>query len=153
MTTFNERLRAVRKGMGLSQEAFGEMAEVSLSSQGQYERGMAEPSAAYFLKLAEMGIDMNFLLASKFSTSPEGQQFGELQEVLSQMPPTQQAMGFVILSLVQETVVSSAATQDDAAEIWRAARVFRQFLGMSQAGKSIVEVAVKGALIGPPAKT
>jgi hypothetical protein len=68
------------------------------------------------------------------------------------MPPAQQAMGFVILSLVQETVASSTATMDDAAEIWRAARVFRQFLGMSQAGKSVVEVAVKGGLIDLPPK-
>lgn len=152
MTDFNERLKAVRKEMGLTQEVFAERAGVSLSSQGQYERGMAEPSAAYFLNLAEMGIDMNYLLASKFAESTKGQQLGQLQEVLNQMPPAQQAMGFVILSLVQETVASSTATMDDAAEIWRAARVFRQFLGMSQAGKSVVEVAITGGLIDPPPK-
>ncbi len=152
MTTFSDRLRTARKRIGLSQEAFGEMAGVSLSSQGQYERGVAEPSAAYFLKLAEMGIDMNFLLASKLAASEEGQQVGELQAVLNQMPPAQQAMAFVIVSLVQETVASSAATLADAAQMWRAARVFRQFLGMGEGGKTIVEVAVKGAMRAPPPK-
>lgn len=150
MSDFSERLKAVRKRMELSQEAFAELAGVSLSSQGQYERGVAEPSAAYFLKLAEMGIDMNFLLASKLAASEEGQQVGELQAVLNQMPAAQQAMAFVILSLVQETIASSAETKADAAEIWRAGRVFRQFLAMSQAGKAVVEVAVKGGMIDPP---
>jgi transcriptional regulator with XRE-family HTH domain len=152
MTGFNERLKAVRKGMELSQEAFGGLAGVSLSSQSQYERDGTEPGAAYFLKLAEMGIDMNFLLGSKFAESTEGQQTGELQAVLNQMPPTQQAMAFVILSLVQETMASSANVQEDAAQIWRAGRVFRQFLNMSEAGKRVVEVAVKGGMIDLPPK-
>jgi transcriptional regulator with XRE-family HTH domain len=153
MTTFSNRLKTTRKRLGLTQEAFSEMAGVSLSSQGQYERGVAEPSAAYFLKLAEMGIDMNFLLDSKFSASPPGQQVSELQAVLNQMPDAQQAMGFVILSLIQETVASSTARLADAAQLWRAARVFRQFLGMSEGGKRVVEVAVKGAGSMEPPKT
>lgn len=150
MTNFSERLRDVRKRMGKSQAAFAEMAGVSLGSQGQYERGVAEPSAAYFLSLAEMGIDMNFLFASEYETSAAARHVAELQNVLLQMPPAQQAMGFAILSLVQETAATSTATVENADEIWRAARAFRQFLKLSKAGKAIVEVAIEGGMIDPP---
>ena len=80
--------------------------------------------------------------ASEYETSEAARHVAELQNVLLQMPPAQQAMGFAILSLVQETAATSTATVENADEIWRAARLFRQFLKLSKAGKAIVEVAI-----------
>ena len=86
--------------------------------------------------------------ASEYETSEAARHVAELQNVLLQMPPAQQAMGFAILSLVQETAATSTATVENADEIWRAARVFRQFLKLSKAGKAIV--CLCGCLCGHP---
>jgi transcriptional regulator with XRE-family HTH domain len=152
MTSFSERLKAVRKGMGKSQAEFAEMAGVVTGSQGGYERGAVEPTASYFLRLAEMGVDMNFLLDSTHSASKGAQQLNELLTVLHHLPPAQQAMGFAILSLLGQGGDSGADGVGNANEVWRTGRLVNQFLAMDTAGKAMVELAAKGAMADLPPK-
>ena len=152
MTSFSDRLKAVRKGMGKSQAEFAEMAGVVTGSQGGYERGAVEPTASYFLRLAEMGVDMNFLLDSTHSASEAAQRVQELLAVLQRLSPTQQAMGFAMLSLLAQDGENGAGGAGNANEVWRTGRLVNQFSVMEPAGKAMVEMAAKGAMADLPPK-
>jgi transcriptional regulator with XRE-family HTH domain len=143
MTSFSERLRAVRKRMGMSQVAFAELVGISEGSQGLYERGEVEPSAAYFLKLGELGVDMNFLCQSSYSEGKAAAQFSELLAVLQNLSPAQQAMGFAMLNLLQQGEGNDAENVAVADKTWRVGRLVGQFVAMNEAGKRVVEVAAK----------
>ena len=146
MTTFTDRLKAVRKRMALSQAAFAELAGISLGSQNNYERGEQAPTASYFLKLAEMGVDMNFLLGRIHVDSDEARENALLTDLYNQMPPAQRATAFAIMNLLAQGGAPSAASTTDAKEIWRASLLYGQFLGMDQAGKAMVECVAREAV-------
>jgi transcriptional regulator with XRE-family HTH domain len=150
MSNFSERLRAVRKQMGKSQTEFAEMAGVVTGSQGGYERGSVEPTVGYLLKLAELGVDMNFLLGSTGAPSAGEQQVNELLMVLHKLSPAKQAIGFVMLRLLLEETENSSSGAKNGAEILRVAHLMRQFLAMDSAGKEMVELAAKGRMVGMP---
>ena len=57
-----DRLREVRKEMGLSQTEFAAIGGVMLNSQGLYERGKRSPDTAYLEKLAAAGADVVYIL-------------------------------------------------------------------------------------------
>lgn len=152
MASFGERLRTLRKQMGKSQAEFADLLGISLGSQGLYERDEVEPSAAYFLKLGALNVDMNFLCASGYAPDAAAKQFTELLAVLYNLPPTQQAMGFAILNILQQGAAGNGGSVQTANETWRAGRLVGQFLAASESGKAVVEVAAKGALIDLPPK-
>jgi transcriptional regulator with XRE-family HTH domain len=150
MSNFGERLRAVRKQLGKSQTEFAEMAGVVTGSQGGYERGAVEPTVGYLLKLAEFGVDMNFLLGSTGAPNPGEQQINELLVVLDKLSPTKQAIGFVMLRLLLEETEDSSRGAKHGAEILRVAHLVRQFLAMDSAGKEMVALAAKGSMADVP---
>ena len=56
------RLREVRKEMGLSQTEFAAIGGVMLNSQGLYERGKRSPDTAYLERIAAVGADVVYIL-------------------------------------------------------------------------------------------
>lgn len=145
MTTFADRLKAVRKRMDKSQAAFADMAGVSLGSQSNYERGEQEPTAAYFLKLAQMGVDMDFLFGRIHTDGDEAREVALMNDLFNQMPPAQRATAFAIMHLLAQGNTTGSGPTSDPKEIWRASLLYGQFLGMSEAGKNVVECVARAA--------
>lgn len=59
--SFQERLRAERERLGLSQEAFAGLGEVGKSSQWLYEQGRHWPTMEYIEALRSRGVDVGYL--------------------------------------------------------------------------------------------
>lgn len=150
MTSFGERLKAERIRLGKTQVEFSEMGCVSKGSQLAYEKDTVSPTADYLMRLGQLGVDIHFLFYDMHSDASASSQVNELLTVLVQMPPAQQAMSFAVMNLFHQTLNSGSTSLTNADEIWRAARLFKQFLAMSQAGKTMVELAAKGGMIDPP---
>lgn len=68
MSDLAGRLREVRLRMGMSQTEFGALGGVSKGSQIAYERGRAEPGAAYLARLSEAGVNVVYLLTGRMYT-------------------------------------------------------------------------------------
>ncbi|MPV86894.1 helix-turn-helix domain-containing protein [Ostreibacterium oceani] len=62
---FCEILKAERIRLGLGQLKFSELSGVSVNSQSNYETGKAIPNAEYLSRLADIGVDVLFLLTGK----------------------------------------------------------------------------------------
>jgi transcriptional regulator with XRE-family HTH domain len=60
--SLGDRLREVRKEMGLSQTELAEIGGVMRNSQGFYERGTRPPDAGYLEKIAGAGADVVYIL-------------------------------------------------------------------------------------------
>lgn len=67
MNTFGARLKSERTRLGLSQEAFGEACGRGNIMQMKYEKGSGFPDVPYLLKAAELGVDIHFLLTSRYA--------------------------------------------------------------------------------------
>ena len=123
MTTFANRLKTERKRLNKTQAEFCELADVSKAAQICYEKGSSEPSSGYLLKLVDVGVDMNYLFHGEYSLPAESGPLRELLHVLNQLLPSQQALGFAILKLIQ-----NIGKHDDELKqgdvMWRASRVF-----------------------------
>lgn len=66
------RLKEARDALGLAQTAFAERCGVSKNTQYLFEKDEHLPGAAYLLKLAELGVDVNYVLLGRPSaTTPE----------------------------------------------------------------------------------
>ena len=61
MDSFNERLRALRKGLGLNQDEFAAIGGVMRKAQMNYERGERAPDSEYLQALSDYGVDVLFL--------------------------------------------------------------------------------------------
>jgi transcriptional regulator with XRE-family HTH domain len=60
---FNDRLRELRKGNGLTQDEFSKQSGLTRSAISMYERGEREPNFETLEKLADFfNVDMNYLL-------------------------------------------------------------------------------------------
>ena len=62
METIGERIRAERKRLGLSQEAFASLGGSSKPSQVRYESGERSPDGDYFAGVAAAGADVLYIL-------------------------------------------------------------------------------------------
>lgn len=67
MLNFSERLKEERKRLGHNQASFGDAAGVSKTTQFNYEKGDRQPDAAYFSAVAEIGVDIQYLITGKRS--------------------------------------------------------------------------------------
>ena len=56
------RLRKERQRLGLSQNELGNRGGVEANAQGRYENGIRAPNATYFMAVADLGIDLLFVL-------------------------------------------------------------------------------------------
>ena len=62
MARFNERLRSLRRGKGLTQQQLADILEISKSSVNMYERGEREPGFETLESIASVfNVDMNYL--------------------------------------------------------------------------------------------
>ena len=62
MPNIFERLKTERQRLGMSQDAFAEKCRVTARSQRNYESGERSPDAVYLSEIAEMGVDVLYVL-------------------------------------------------------------------------------------------
>lgn len=67
MKGFGQRLRQERNRLKLSQSALGAVGGVETNAQGNYENGTRSPKAYYLLRIAEAGVDLNYVLSGNRS--------------------------------------------------------------------------------------
>ena len=57
-----DRLREERERLTLNQDEMADAGGVKRNSQGNYERGKQNPDTAYLLAVAEVGVDIHYVL-------------------------------------------------------------------------------------------
>lgn len=62
MSGIGSRLRQERERLGLSQRVFGEIGGVEANAQVKYERGGRAPRADYLSLVAQIGVDVLYVL-------------------------------------------------------------------------------------------
>ena len=70
MLSISERLREERGRLGISQSALAEIGGVVRRAQQNYENGSRIPDGAYFAKVAEIGIDVLYVITGIRASSP-----------------------------------------------------------------------------------
>ncbi|WP_200928965.1 helix-turn-helix domain-containing protein [Pseudomonas monteilii] len=66
-----DRLREERVRLNLSQEDLAQAGGVNRNTQGSYERGARNPDTAYLLAVAQLGVEVGFVLFGKRSLDTE----------------------------------------------------------------------------------
>ena|ERR1700690_2281580 len=111
------RLKAVRKGMGLTQEAAGELADISAKYLGEIERGEAHPTSVVIHKLCKaLGIPACQLMGvENFKECPYigGKVLTELTEMFQGKTIEEIAAGLALLQKHFQTAT------DKRPETWR----------------------------------
>lgn len=82
MKGFGQPLRQERNRLKLSQSALGAIGGVETNAQGNYENGTRSPKAHYLVRIAEAGVDLNFVLSGSKS-SDEGMSLAPLVDAES----------------------------------------------------------------------
>lgn len=75
--TIGIRLREVRQALNMSQTEFGAAGGVLKNAQSSYETDKRSPDANYLAKIAQLGVDVNYLIT--------GQKFSEAELQLLQL--------------------------------------------------------------------
>lgn len=65
MSDMGSRLRQERKRLGLSQREIGQLGGVAANAQGKYESGERVPKADYLAALANIGVDVLYILTGQ----------------------------------------------------------------------------------------
>lgn len=139
MSTFGTRLKIERNRLGMTQPELAEIGGVQKNAQSLYEKDVNPVGSDYLEKVAKVGVDIHFLFYGEYSDKAASLQFNDLLKALHGLSPEQQAIGFGLLSMLQ---TGGSAGQPDirqAAEIWRAVRLFNKFMLMEEREKQIVE--------------
>lgn len=68
MKTIGERLKEARKGLGLNQEQFCALVNVSRKTQSDYENGRGYPDAYYLSILHQQGVDISYIITGERTT-------------------------------------------------------------------------------------
>lgn len=84
MGSISERLREERDRLGLTQDQVADLTEQSRKSQMRYESGDRSPNGPYFAKLAEVGVDILYVLTGS-RTPPAVQQVQSFMRQNAQM--------------------------------------------------------------------
>jgi transcriptional regulator with XRE-family HTH domain len=88
---FGRRLREERAKTSTNQRAFGERAGVVLDSQSRYETGKTQPNAEYLARLAQVGVDVLYLLTGRRSESKLlSREASELLDAFTDLEPALQ---------------------------------------------------------------
>lgn len=70
--TLGKRLKEAREALGLSQAALAEECGISAQAQLNFEKDRNLPGSAYLLELAELGVDVGYvLLGMRCAQTPE----------------------------------------------------------------------------------
>jgi transcriptional regulator with XRE-family HTH domain len=150
MTTFGTRLRIERESKKMTQPELAKIGGVRKNAQLLYEKDSSPPNVTYLMKIAQAGIDLHFLFYGVRSDSAASAQVKDLLTVLLNLSPEQQAIGFGMLSMLQLNAPNSAPDVRRADMIWRAVRLYNQFLGLDEKEQQMVEVAAKIMQMPPP---
>ncbi|MBB2984584.1 helix-turn-helix domain-containing protein [Paraburkholderia tropica] len=67
MNNFPLRLRQERRRLGINQADFGSAGGVLKQAQSNYEKGLRYPDASYLAGIAEIGVDVLYLLTGRTS--------------------------------------------------------------------------------------
>jgi|APMI01.1.fsa_nt_gi transcriptional regulator with XRE-family HTH domain len=73
MVSIGERLREERVRLGTNQTAFGEVGGVTKKTQMLYEGGDRFPDAQYLSAIADIGVDVAYVLTGKRATQSQTQ--------------------------------------------------------------------------------
>jgi transcriptional regulator with XRE-family HTH domain len=73
MTGIGSRLRKERERLGLTQKAFGDIGGVEPNAQGKYESGERTPKADYLAAVAEIGVDLLYVVTGERTPTPVDQ--------------------------------------------------------------------------------
>ncbi|ACA93329.1 helix-turn-helix domain protein [Burkholderia orbicola MC0-3] len=65
MNSFSLRLKQERRRLQMNQAEFGEAGGVRKQAQSNYEQGSRIPDASYLTRLAEIGVDVQYLLTGR----------------------------------------------------------------------------------------
>lgn len=68
MEDIGKRLREERVRLSYTQDAFAAVGGVLVNAQGKYERGLRSPSAVYLSRLADIDVDLLYVLTGRRST-------------------------------------------------------------------------------------
>ena len=69
--TIGTRLREVRQALNMSQTEFGAAGGVLKNAQSSYETDKRSPDANYLAKIAELGVDVNYVVTGQRYTDVE----------------------------------------------------------------------------------
>lgn len=67
LNDFTLRLRQERRRLGMNQTDFGNAGGVLKQAQSNYEKGLRYPDASYLTGIAEIGVDVLYLLTGRTS--------------------------------------------------------------------------------------
>lgn len=148
MTTFGTRLKIERNRINKTQTELGAVAGLEKNTQSLYERDVNSPPASYLEQVAKVGVDIHFLFYGVYSEKAASQQFADLIGVLHKLKQEQQAIGFGMLSMLAANDGGTDLQRADA--LWRAARLYNQFLMLTESERQMVEGAVAAMQIPPP---
>ena len=151
MMSFGERLKDERERLLKTQFEFCALTGVSKGSLIAYEKNTTSPPADFLLLAAAQGVDLNYVFFGVYGDAKTRTPATDLVVLVQQMPPAAQAMGFAVLNLFAKASAKGGVLPHNGEDIWRAARLFGQFLDLSDAGKEMVELALEGARLDPPA--
>lgn len=115
MTGIGPRLREERERLDMTQKAFGAKGGVEPNAQGKYESGERTPKADYLQAVAELGVDILYVVTGQHTPLPEdGLSQGE-EKVLGNYRtlPThgQEAISHMALKLAEMSAEYSAKVQ------------------------------------------
>ena len=65
----NLRLKEERKRLGMNQTEFADVGGVQISAQTNYERGLRNPDWDYLEKIADLGVDILYVVTGRRSDS------------------------------------------------------------------------------------
>lgn len=142
MTTFGTRLKTERNRLNLTQEELATVGDVKKNAQRLYEKDENPPSSDYLARIAAAGVDIHYLFYGVYSDTVAAGQFQELLAVLHGLPVEKQAIGFGMLSMLAQNANTDQASASRANDLWRAARLYNQFLALPEKEKQMVEEAL-----------
>ncbi len=141
MSTFGTRLKNERNRLGMTQAELAAIGGVQKNAQSLYEKDANPVSSDYLANVAKVGVDIHFLFYGEYSAKSVSGHFQDLLKALLGLSPEQQAIGFGMLSMLQTDVASAEPDTRRADAIWRAVRLYNQFLAMDEKERSMVELA------------
>jgi transcriptional regulator with XRE-family HTH domain len=92
-----DRLRAERNRLGLSQESFAEIGGVKKLAQISYEQGKTLPDAGYLYAVADLGVDVQFVVTGEHSELTISAQENKILNVFRNLDELEQIHAFGFL--------------------------------------------------------
>ena len=131
MTTFGDRLRIQREKLGLNQTNMAKLIGKHKNTQVAYESNDQSPTVATLEVLAGHGVDIHFLIFGTYADAAGSRQLAQLLSVLHDLPPSHQALGFGMLSMLRATISGQGASAEVATALWNGVQLFNDFVALT----------------------